>query len=216
MTTPTIVFDLDGTIANTSNSIIKSFNQAFKKNGLNIIDQNFFLKNASNGSLYFIKKNLKTKQYDKIKDINDDFLKFYKFNCDKHVTIKKGLRWFLKKNKKNYKNIVCTNKDKKFALKILKKLNIHKYFYDIVGHGSFKHKKPSKELFKLIFKDKYQDVKPIIIGDSEIDYKFAKNSNSFFVLVKDGYTTKKVSQIIDKYSIDNFFELDDIIKKIYK
>lgn len=216
MTIHKIVFDLDGTIANTSFSIIKSFNQAFRKRGFGEIDHHFFLKNASRGSLHLIKKNLRKKDFNIIKEINNDFYKFYKVNCDKQISAKRGLRWFLKKNEKKYTYIVCTNKNKNFSLKILKKLEINKYFSKVYGHDSFKYKKPSKKLFEFISKNNQKNYKTIIVGDSEIDYQFAKKSHSDFVLVKNGYTTKKMSKISKKYSINNFYEFDSIVRKIYE
>ena len=51
-----LIFDLDGTLIDSKKDIINSFNYAFKKNKLDLIDNSFFLKNASKGSTYFIKK----------------------------------------------------------------------------------------------------------------------------------------------------------------
>jgi phosphoglycolate phosphatase-like HAD superfamily hydrolase len=45
-----LIFDLDGTIIDSKKDIINSFNFAFKKNNLKLINEAFFLKNASRGS----------------------------------------------------------------------------------------------------------------------------------------------------------------------
>ena len=53
-----LIFDLDGTLINSKKSIVNSFNYAFKKNNIRQINEKYFKKNASKGSLYFIKNNL--------------------------------------------------------------------------------------------------------------------------------------------------------------
>jgi len=64
-----IIFDIDGTLADTSADIISSFNYSLKKNGFKkkINFQNF-KKIANKGSLYLIqkvigKKNIHSKKY---------------------------------------------------------------------------------------------------------------------------------------------------------
>ena len=103
-----LIFDLDGTIIDSKKDIINSFNFAFKKNNLKLINEAFFLKNASRGSDYFIKKNFKKKNIKRsfIDKINRDFISHYYKNCTKNTTCKKGLKIFLKKTKKNYVNII--------------------------------------------------------------------------------------------------------------
>ena len=78
-----LIFDLDGTLIDSKKDIINSFNYAFKKNKLDLIDNSFFFKNASKGSTYFIKKNIKkiNLQNISITKINNDFINHYSKNC---------------------------------------------------------------------------------------------------------------------------------------
>ena len=50
------IFDLDGTLIESKNSIIYSFNHIFQKNNLKPTTQNEFNKFANLGSKFFIKK----------------------------------------------------------------------------------------------------------------------------------------------------------------
>ena len=84
----TIIYDLDGTIINSSRDIIRSFNTAFKINNIKKIDYEFFINNASRGSLNLIKQNLKKNQFFKLKKINKDFHKIYSSNCVKYTNCK--------------------------------------------------------------------------------------------------------------------------------
>ena len=98
-----LIFDLDGTLIDSKEDIINSFNYAFKKNKLNLINNTFFLENASRGSSYFIKKNIKKHHSQNISTIkiNNDFVKHYSKNCVLNTVYKKGLIQFLKQSKKN-------------------------------------------------------------------------------------------------------------------
>lgn len=206
-----LIFDLDGTLINSKKSIINSFNHAFKKNNIKQINEKYFKKNAGKGSLYFIKNNLNKNNINYLEKINKDFLQIYKKLCIRNISCRIGVRWFLNKYKKKYTYVICTNKNSYYARKILDKLDIKKYFYKVYGSDFLKFKKPSKKLFLKIKNNLNQNKKIIIIGDSEVDYNFAKYSSENFILIKDGYTIKKVKDISQKYSIKNFYELKNIL-----
>ena len=55
--------------------------------------------------------------------------------------------------------------------------------------------------------------KSIMIGDSETDSVAAKNANIPFILIKNGYTEKRTDEIHHDHLINNFTDLDKIIKK---
>ena len=206
----TIIYDLDGTIVNTKKSIIKSFNLAFKKNKIKTINESFFKKNANRGSEYLIKQRLNKDNIYLLKKINKDFHKFYKINCTKNISCKKGVKFFLSKYKKKYTHIICTNKNTLYANKILQKLKIKNYFSYVIGSDFSPYKKPSINLFKKIKSKKIQK-EIILIGDSEIDFKFANNSNLKFILLENGYTNKKKNEISNGFHINNFYKLQKII-----
>ncbi len=206
-----LIFDLDGTLINSKKSIINSFNYAFKKNNIRKINERYFKKNASKGSLFFIKNNLNKKNIIYLQKINEDFLRIYNKLCINNITCRIGVKWFLNKYKKKYTFVICTNKSSYYTNKILNKLNIKKYFYKIYGSDFSKFKKPSKKLFLKIKNDLNQNKKMIFIGDSEVDYNFARYSSKNFILIKGGYTLINPKKITLKYNMNNFYELKNIL-----
>ena len=58
-----IIYDLDGTLINSSKDIINSFNYAFKINNIKTkVNNQYFLNNANLGSKYFIQNAIKKKK----------------------------------------------------------------------------------------------------------------------------------------------------------
>lgn len=202
-----LIFDLDGTLIDSKQDIIDSFNFTFKKNQINIIDNNFFLENANNGSKYFIKKNLspKNQNYRLVNKLNKDFTDHYSINCLKKTKKKKGLNNFLNSLGTNYISVISTNKKKKTAEKICQKLGIRKYFQEIYGVDTLKNKKPSKDhLDEIIRKYKVKKKYIIIFGDSEVDEKLASHYKLKFILIKNGYTKKRNTEIRHDLLISNY------------
>ena len=77
-----IIYDLDGTLINSSKDIINSFNFALRKNDIKTtINKRFFLKNANLGSKFFIRKAVK-KSIVNILKVQQDFQKHYETNYE--------------------------------------------------------------------------------------------------------------------------------------
>ena len=108
-----IIFDLDGTLANTSTDIIFSLNHALKRANISKkVNLKTFKRIANRGSLFMIQNFLK-KNNRSIKIINNYFLSHYKFNMSKNPTKKKRFKFYQKMQKKNIQLFVSTNKSKK-------------------------------------------------------------------------------------------------------
>ena len=52
-----------------------------------------------------------------------------------------------------------------------------------------------------------------MVGDSEVDSQSAYNAKIPFILVEDGYTEKKTSQIPHNIAIKDFVNFEKIIEK---
>ena len=216
MKTGLFIFDLDGTLIDSKEDIKNSFNFAFKKNKIKTINDSFFKLNASRGSKYFIKKNLKNKNCERlVNTINSDFLKHYEVNCIKTTICKLGAIDFLKEFKKKNFLIIFKNKNEIFSMKICKKLGIYKYFHKIYGSDTLSYKKPSKKYLKEIIKNyNIKKSKILIFGDSEVDYKLSSHYNLKHVLIDNGYTSLKNSQIKHDLLIKNFKNIKGLVIKL--
>ena len=109
---------------------------------------------------------------------------------------------------------VCTNKQEHLSIDLLKKINIYHFFDYVAGGNTFQHNKPDpKHLTDTIEIIGGNIKKTLMIGDSETDSNASKAANVPFVLIMDGYTEKKTSEIYHDYLVKDFIGLEKIIEK---
>ena len=109
---------------------------------------------------------------------------------------------------------VCTNKQERLAVDLLKKLDMSKYFDYIAGSDTFSFNKPDPRHLTDVVEIIGGDLKKtIMVGDSEVDANSAHNANLPFVLVKDGYTEKSEKEIKHDELISDFEGFEKIIEK---
>ena len=84
---------------------------------------------------------------------------------------------------------VCTNKQERLAIDLLKKLNLFNYFEYVAGSDTFNYNKPDPRHLTDVVEIIGGDLKKtIMVGDSEVDEMAATNAKLPFILVADGYT----------------------------
>ena len=109
---------------------------------------------------------------------------------------------------------VCTNKQEKLAIDLLKKIKLFDYFEYIAGCDTFDFNKPDPRHLTNVVEIINGDLnKTIMVGDSEVDANSANNAKIPFVLVENGYTEKKSKEIKHDVLIKNFNGFEKIMKK---
>ena len=140
----------------------------------------------------------------------------YSKNIDTYSKPLKGLVEFLDWAKnKNISMAVCTNKQERLAIDLLKKLDIYKYFEYVAGSDTFAFNKPDpRHLTDVVDILGGKIKKTIMIGDSETDSNAAKQAGITFILIEEGYTEKKTNQIYFDHAVKNFLGLEITDAKI--
>jgi phosphoglycolate phosphatase len=144
-----------------------------------------------------------------------EFIKFYADNILVQSKLITGAKDFLIWCKKNEISMgVCTNKQEHLAVDLLKKIGINNFFEYVAGSDTFNYCKPDARHLTNVVEIMDRDIKnTIMIGDSEVDGKSAENALMPFILLEDGYTDVKVSEIKHDHLIKNFIGLEKIITK---
>jgi len=216
----TILFDLDGTLVNTAPDLMNAHNHVMKKYGFKEKNLSAIKKLAGRGSKVMLTRSLRdvaddNEFKDKIDEMTNEFISYYSKNISKESTLKNGLLNFLSWCKKKSISLgVCTNKPEHLSVDLLKKIKIYDFFDFVAGGNTFVHNKPDpRHLTDVIEIIGGNLKKTIMIGDSETDSNASKAANIPFVLIDDGYTEKKSSEIYHDHLVKDYIGLEKIIEK---
>mgnify|MGYP003324737826 FL=1 len=153
---------------------------------------------------------------DKIKkEMVKEFISYYGKNIVNQSKLIGGVKEFLDWAKSNNISMgVCTNKQEHLAVDLLKKIKIYDYFEYVAGGNTFDYCKPDPRHLTNIIEIMGGEVKKsLMFGDSENDADAAKSAGIPMILIEDGYTDKKVSQIHHDFLIKDFVGVNNIVSK---
>ncbi len=219
----TILFDLDGTLVDTAPDLVNAHKHVMKKFGFETKATDDIKKLVGRGAKSLIYRsiyNTAKKEFRKFTDESTkeemvkEFIDYYGRNINNESKLIDGVIDFLSwcKNEKISMG-VCTNKQEHLAIDLLKKIKIYDYFEYVAGSNTFEYCKPDPRHLTSVLEIMDGSIeKSLMIGDSETDADSAKNCNMKFILLEDGYTEKKVSEIHHDHLIKNFIGLEKIIK----
>tara|TARA_Y100001970_G_C13942776_1_gene704068 strand:+ start:64 stop:726 length:663 start_codon:yes stop_codon:yes gene_type:complete len=213
----TILFDLDGTLVDTAPDLMGAHNHVMKKFGFhqkNLVDIKHL---AGRGAWIMMQRSFKEEITDeKVKKaMVREFIDHYAKNIDKGSKPIEGVITFLKwAQSKKITMAVCTNKQERLAIDLLKKIRLAEYFQYIAGCDTFEFNKPDPRHLTNVVEILGGDInKTIMVGDSEVDSQSAYSAKVPFILVEDGYTEKRTEQIPHDFAIKNFLNFEKIIDK---
>ena len=213
----TILFDLDGTIVNTAPDLMAAHNHVMRKYGHTEKRLEDIKSLAGRGAWVMMQRSFKEEIKDEKmkKQMTKEFIDFYSKNIDRNsFPIDGSIDFFKWAKSKNISMAVCTNKQEKLAVDLLKKLDIYKYFEYVAGSDTFSYNKPDPRHLTDVVEIIGGDLKKtMMIGDSEVDATSAHNANLPFVLVRDGYTEKTEEEIKHDELISDFVGFEKIIQK---
>jgi len=213
----TILFDLDGAIVHTAPDLMAAHNHVMKKFGFEAKEISDLKKLAGKGAWMMMQRSFKNEVTDEKlkKEMTREFIDYYSKNIANKSKPFEGLFEFLDWAKlKNISMAVCTNKQERLAIDLLKRLNLFNYFEYIAGSDTFNYNKPDPRHLTDVVEIIGGDLKKtIMVGDSEVDEMAATNAKLPFILVADGYTEKSVEQIKHDVLIKDYIGFDKIISK---
>ncbi len=213
----TILFDLDGTLVDTAPDLMNAHNHVMKKFSLHRKDLKDIKHLAGRGSWVMMQRSFKEEIRDEKvkKEMIKEFINHYSKNIDKSSKPIKGVVDFLKWAKsKNISMGICTNKQERLAVDLLKKLKLFDFFEYVAGSDTFAFNKPDPRHLTDVVEIIGGDLKKtIMVGDSEVDSMSASNAKIPFVLIEDGYTEKSSKEIPHDILIKDFQNFEKIIEK---
>jgi phosphoglycolate phosphatase len=201
-----IIFDLDGTLVDTSGDITNALNYALKPYGLRDLTVEDTIKMVGEGITRLIEKILENERIQMRDTVIKRFLDYYSEHLVDFSTLYPHVRETLEKLK-DYKKAVISNKREYLSTRLLDKLDLLKYFDLVVGSDTTSERKPSA--IPVIYVFTKLGVNPdesIIVGDSNYDIEAGKKAGLKTVAVTYGYRERQY--LIDAdYIIDSMKDL---------
>jgi pyrophosphatase PpaX len=207
----TVIFDFDGTLANTNQMIINSFKHIYSVFHNEVCDENYVMNTFGEPLALTLTRDFGQYNFEDViacyrEYQNDRFLD----EVTLYETVNDTLEYL---KSKNIKIGIATSRLKNSTLSALKNFNIEKYFDVIIAADDVEKHKPDKEpLIKAINELKSSPDKTLYVGDSRFDMECAINANATPVLAGWQHGSKELAE---KYSIKHVLEkMWDITKII--
>ena len=186
-----ILFDLDGTLIDSTEAILESFGVAFKSFGDDIPDDESIKSHIGYPlDVMFISLGV-------AKNRADDYVNAYKSHYRKISCAKTVLLPYAKESLElasQYATLgVVTTKTAKYSVELLEHNDIMRYFDVLVGREDVEFPKPHPEPVLKALSKLQIDTKDVwMIGDTCMDIVSAKSANIQGIAVTSGYASKEL------------------------
>ena len=213
MTAPTVVYDLDGTLADTAGDLMGALNAVLNREGLAPLPVENARSMLGGGGRALIMRGFAASGRElaplKLKALFGDFLAHYNRHIAEHTRLYPGVEAALRAfARAGWRQAVCSNKMEGSAKILMEKLGVVGRFAFICGQDTFGVGKPDpKPLLGTITASGGVSDRAIMVGDSAIDIKTARAAGLPVIAVDFGYTDVPVTELGPDRVISHFDEL---------
>ena len=214
---PTIVFDLDGTLAETAPDLIWTLNAVLAEIDLPPIPFELARDLIGAGARALINRGLAADKRElsdeDVEKLFNRYLEIYDTRlCVETHLFEHVLESLDILKQRGHRLAVCTNKMEYHSLKLIDALGIAPYFSAICGRDTFAFCKPdARHLTHTVIKAGGDPAKAIMIGESRTDIDTAINANLPSIGVPFGYTDTPMAALGPDVLISHFRELPDAV-----
>lgn len=192
-----LIFDLDGTLLDTIDDLVDSGNHVLATLGYPLQDKTLFRNSLGIGLRNLMKGVLPADvSEEEIDQAYEGMIATYNQNYMNKTKPFQGIHEMLQQlSKRGYLLAVVSNKKDEFTKNLVKQNFPDILFVDVLGEHADYPRKPDPHLARVISDKMMLPVNQIaVIGDSEIDIQWAKNSNMFSFAVTWGYRSEAILQ----------------------
>jgi len=193
-----IIFDMDGTIIDSSQDITHSINYVRSFRSLSPLSIEKIVDAINGGYDNLSQIFYETPTYEQ--SDRDRFEEHYEVQCTKNVSLYEEIKDTLDELKNyGHRLSIATNAPSKFARIMLSHVGVLHHFDHIYGADMVEHAKPNAQMLLEIFNDygyeKDKDKKPLMVGDNHKDMTSAKNADAVGIYVSWGFSTSNEYEI---------------------
>lgn len=216
-----VIFDLDGTLADTSGDLIAAANACFRDMGKGAqLDPEADRAVAFNGGramlrLGFSRLGLAWTEAD-VSAHFDTLLAHYSADIDRHTRLYDGVVPMLGAlHEAGYALGVCTNKPEALALTLLVRLGLDGWFKSVIGADTLAWRKPDpRPLCAAIARLGGDPSRAVLIGDTRTDFETARAAGLPVVLVGFGPAGREVAALGPDALLAHFDDLPAIVARL--
>lgn len=220
MSSPLLVFDLDGTLIDTAPDLIDTLNFILKREGLPPVPFDEARTMIGGGAHVLLERGLAADGRPggdgAVERLYRDFVAHY----DDHIADRSqpfpGLEAALDRlTEDGWQFAVCTNKLEGLSLKLLRALGLTSRFVAICGQDTFGVQKPHPDiLLKTIERAGGQANRAVMVGDSINDVATAQAANVPVIAVTFGYTDIPAAALGADRLIDRYDRLPEVVAEL--
>jgi phosphoglycolate phosphatase len=213
MPTPTVIFDLDGTLVDTAPDLIDTLNLLFSREGLDPLPFGEARSLIGGGVRALIERALSLQGRSRARHDIDHLYAAYIAHYAEHVADRSrpfpGLEGALDElGGLGCRFAVCTNKLEWLSVRLLDALGLSGRFAAICGQDTFGVQKPDPEILRrTLHAAGGLATAAVMVGDSANDIATARAAGVPVIAVDFGYTDKPVSALGPDRIISHFSEL---------
>lgn len=191
------IFDLDGTLTNTLESLTYSVSETLKEMGLPPITQEECRSFVGNGARILMEKALAASgdvNGSRIAEGMEIYGRIFDANCTYHVTPYEGVRRMLAELKERGMKLgVLSNKPHRQTVKVVREIFGEGVFDCVQGQQEGIARKPDPEgVYRLMEALETSKEECLYVGDSEVDIRTGKNAGIKTIGVAWGFRTRDI------------------------
>ena len=212
-----LLFDLDGTLADTNPDLHAAMNHILGQHGLAPLPQDKVRHLIGGGAAMILQRGFSehgvTLSDADMAAATEEFVLWYDQNIDHGTRICDNLMPILERARgQNIKMGVVTNKREGLAAKLLFRLNLQGYFDVLVGGDTLATRKPEPEMVHTaITRLGGTPHNTVLLGDSEADTGAARAAGVKCVCVSFGYRRIPLEELGADAIIDDYADLPDTL-----
>ncbi|MEL7279007.1 MAG: HAD-IA family hydrolase [Pseudomonadota bacterium] len=218
----TVVFDLDGTLADTSGDLIEAANVCFREMGAgDVIRPGLDADTALTGGKAMLRLGLSRLGQEPDEDEVDRWypmlLEAYEAKIDHHTVFFPGAMDAVRALKaQNHRVAICTNKPEKLARLLFQSLGALDEFHSLIGADTLPVRKPDPEPLREAVRRAGGDLgQTIMIGDTITDHSTARAAGVPSILVTFAPGREKVAEMEPDALLHHFDELLDLANQYF-
>ena len=217
----TVVFDLDGTLADTSGDLIAAANACFRDMGAGDVlvhadDAGTALRGGRAMLTLGMRRLGRADDVATIDTYYPMLLEAYRREIDTHTILYPGAMEAVATLKAaGYRVAICTNKPEALAELLLTKLGVRDAFGAMLGADSLAVRKPDPEhLFETARRAGGDPAQCVLIGDTDTDRKTARAAGVPCVLVTFGPGGGDMAALEPEALLDDFADLPGVVERL--